>query len=222
MLPVHPGISCRGRPSHSPSPCSITGHHRGHRGLGRGSVGSGAARRDRVAEEHGDQLRADADHEPAGEIPRPSAPARPLPGDRESPGLRHARARRASARSRRDDHPRPEAQPLLRAAGNQGHRRDPGRRDVAFGRRDLDRGEGGQQPSEHSTQLHRLHQADPRRLDRAEPRRRAVDRQRPEGDPEQRLRGWSGLQQPLLRRIPGRPEARVHLQPGRGSGSRRR
>ncbi len=75
---------------------------------------------------------------------------------------------------------------------------------------------------EQRPELPRVHEADPGRLDRPGTRRRRADRQRPEGDPEQRLGGRRGLQQPLLRRAARRPASRLHVQPRRGAGGRRR
>ncbi len=67
-----------------------------------------------------------------------------------------------------------------------------------------------------------LHEADARRDDRPGPRRgRALD-QRPEGNPQQRLGGRPGLQQPLLRRAARRAAPAFHVQPRRRAGGRRR
>ncbi len=73
---------------------------------------------------------------------------------------------------------------------------------------------------EQRPELPRLHEADPRRQHRAGPRRRRADDQRPEGDPEQRLGGRRGFQQPVLRRAARRPAAGVHVQPRRRQGGR--
>ncbi len=61
---------------------------------------------------------------------------------------------------------------------------------------------------EQRPQLPRLLEADARRHDRPGPRRRRAHRERPEGHPEQRLRGRHRLQQPVLRRAARRPAAR--------------
>ncbi len=73
---------------------------------------------------------------------------------------------------------------------------------------------------EQRPQLPRPHAAHARRLDRPGPRRRRADRERPEGDPEQHLRGRRRLQQPVLRRAAGRPAPGLHVQHGRHQGGR--
>ncbi len=71
-------------------------------------------------------------------------------------------------------------------------------------------------------QFPRLHEVDPGRHDRSGPRRRRALDQRPEGDPQQRLGGRPGLQQPLLRRAARRPAPAIHVQPRRRAGGGRR
>ena len=108
-----------------------------------------------------------------------------------------------------------------RAGGGGGHRRGAGHRDHARGRRPTASTRAAIQglPNNGRNFLD-FTLLTPGRLHRPGPRRRRADRERPEGDPEQRLRGRRRLQQPVLRRAARRPAPGLHLQHGRRQGGR--
>ena len=195
---------------------SDDGRDPGHR---LGSVGQcrrgGAGHRDRRA----DAVPANGDHQREGRVRGAAAPARHLRGQGPGRGPGRAEADGDPVAGGRDRRPGPEAR-----AG--GARRGHGHGD-AGGRREQGRvlhqaaqpGRGG--ATEQRAQFPQPHAPHAQRRNRAGPGWRRAHRGGTAWNPQQRLGGWSGLQQPVLRGAAGWAATAFHLQPRRRSGSGR-
>ena len=173
--------------------------------------------------EHGHELREDRpSRAPTAASGASRSRSAPTASPRRSRASRRSSARASTSRSARRSTSRLAALDLAEGRGDHGDRRRARRRDDADGGRRPARHGVDPGPPEQRPQLHRVHEAHPRRLGRPGARRRRADRERPEGHQQQRLRGRRRLQQPVLRRAARRPAPRVHVQPRRGQGDRRR
>ena len=194
------------------------GHDRHHSRRGSGSERiAGRGSPGRVSRDP-DQLRAQPDGGRRRKLRWNAAAARGLrrhgAGDRIQPGLPEGH-RPAGG---------PERGPAALAAADHagGHQR---RSHPGAGGPDQDRdrgpapGSGGRGAAQQRTQLPQPHAAHAKRLDRPGPGRRRADGGGAARHPQQRVSGWGGLQQLVLRRAAWRAAARVHVQSRCGAGA---